>query len=262
MFWRAALRVSVMTDAAKISLRSDALRHAWRLTATARATAAVCAVLLSITAWAAPAPSAPGHGPRCVARGIGLDSQCAVNGVNLHFVDWGGNGGELILVAGLDDSARIFDELAALLTPHHRVIAVTRRGFCGSSIPADGYDAGDLARDFSEFLEAVGVKNADIVGHSMAGLELTRFAAGYHERVRRLVYLDAATDKSSLMGLWQKDPAGNRDPPPSALSSLSALTAWTEQLLKSRSPAIASNVRQCYAEGPGGLGFRNSLVLV
>jgi len=222
-----------------------------------RVTAVLWAFVLCLPAWGGPGPTVPVGQHRCTSRGIGLDSQCRVNGVNLHFVDWGGTGGDLVLVAGLDDSARVFDELAALLRQHHRVIGVTRRGFCASDMPADGYDAENLAKDFREFLDAVGVEKADIVGHSMAGLELTRFATVAPDRVRRLVYLDAATDKSSLMGLWQKDPAGNGDPPAEALSSWGALTAWTQQLLKSHSPAIAANLQQCFVAGPGGLRFRS-----
>jgi non-heme chloroperoxidase len=217
----------------------------------------LCSVVLSLPAWGGPRPSLPDGEPRCMSRGVGLDSRCLVNGVNLHFVDWGGTGGDLVLVAGLDDSARVYDELAALLRRHHRVIGVTRRGFCGSDIPPDGYSADNLAKDFREFLDAVGVEKADIVGHSMAGLELTHLAVDAPDKVRRLVYLDAATDKSPLQGLWQKDPVGNGSPPPEALSSWTTLIGWTQQLLKSHSPAIAANLHQCFVAVPGGLRFRS-----
>ena len=218
----------------------------------------LCCVVVSLAAWGGPKPSlSKAEQQHCTSRGVGLDSHCLVSGVNLHFVDWGGTGGDLVLVAGLDDSTRVYDELAALLRQHHRVIGVTRRGFCGSDIPLDGYSADILARDFREFLDAVGVEKADLVGHSMAGLELTRIAVAAPDKVRRLVYLDAATDKAPLQGLWQKDPAGDGTPPPEALSSWTALIGWTQQLLKSHSPAIAANLHQCFVPGPdGGLRFR------
>jgi non-heme chloroperoxidase len=222
-----------------------------------RCAVVLCSVALSLPAWGGAMPFLPEGQQRCASRGVGLDSQCLVNGVNLHFVDWGGTGGDLVLVAGLDDSARVYDELAALLRQHHRVIGVTRRGFCGSDMPPDGYDADNLARDFREFLDAVGVEKADIVGHSMAGLELTRLAVAAPDKVRRLVYLDAATDKSPLQGLWQKNPAGDGAPTPEALSSWTTLIGWTQQLLKSQSPAIAANLHQCFVAGPGGLRFRS-----
>jgi len=192
----------------------------------------------------------------CVSRGVGLDSECLVNGVSLHFIDWGGHGGDLLLLSGLDDSARIYDELAPLLATRHHVIAVTRRGFGHSSIAPGNYDAASLAADVKEFLGAVGMRQVDLVGHSIAGLELTRIATSEPQLVHRLVYLDAATDKSALVGLVERDPLGNRDPPASALATYDALTVWTQQVLKSHSPAIETNLRQVYDEGPNGLRFR------
>jgi non-heme chloroperoxidase len=185
-----------------------------------------------------------------------MDSECLANGVALHFVDWGGFGGDVVLLSGLDDSARIYDELAPLLATRHHVIAVTRRGFGHSSLSAGGHDAASLADDVKEFLRAIGMRRVDMVGHSIAGLELTRIATEHPELVRRLVYLDAATDKSALVGLLEKDPLGDRDPPAAALVSYDSLIAWTQQALKSHSPAIGANLRQVYDEGPNGLSFR------
>lgn len=192
----------------------------------------------------------------CVSRGVGLDSQCLANGVSLHFVDWGGQGSDLLLLAGLDDSARIYDELAPLLATQHHVMALTRRGFGHSALTPGPYDAVTLAADVKEFLGAVGMRRVDLVGHSISGLELTRIASTDPQLVRRLVYLDAATDKSALVGLLEKDPLGNRDPPASALATFDKLITWTEQALKSRSPAIEANLRQVYDAGPNGLTFR------
>lgn len=231
---------------------STALRLAPR---TLRITAGAVAALLCV-APTLPAFSANNAATACVSRGVGADSDCPVNGITVRYIDWGGHGDDLVLLAGLDDSARIYDELAPLLAKHHHVIAVTRRGFGHSSIPSAGYDAETLAKDLREFLNAVGIKIADLVGHSMSGLELTRVAISDPARVRRLVYLDAATDKSGLNGLWQKDPLGNRNPPAIALTSLAQLTLWTQQLLKSRSPAIEANLKDGFDAGPQGLVFR------
>ena len=213
-------------------------------------------VVLCLMGWLRSTPCALAAERGCAVRGVGLDSQCIVNGATLHFVDWGGHGPDLVLVTGLDDSARIFDELASLLRPHHRVIGVTRRGFCASGASSGGYDADTLARDVSGFMQAVGIVHADLVGHSMAGLELTRIAASNPDQVRRLVYLDAATDKSPIINLIQKDPAGNREPPLGALDSFTDLRVWTQELLKSKSPAIEANLRQCFISKSGHLVAR------
>ena len=56
-----------------------------------------------------------------------------------------------------------------------------------------------LAADVKEFLGAVGMRHVDLVGHSISGLELTRIASSDPQLIRRLVYLDAATDKFGHM---------------------------------------------------------------
>jgi len=219
----------------------------------------LCGLALAAAAMWGTASATPAVHPAagsCVSKGVGLDSQCLANGITIHFVDWGGHGGDLVLLAGLDDTARVYDELAPLLAAHHHVIAVTRRGYGHSSIPPGGYDSATLTADLREFLKAAGVRRADLVGHSMSGLELTRIATSDPDLVNRLVYLDAATDKSPLMGLFVKDPLGDRNPPPSALASFHTLIDWFQKLLKSHSPAIEANLRQSFDQGPTGLKFR------
>jgi non-heme chloroperoxidase len=116
----------------------------------------------------------------------------------LHYLQWGGQGDVVLLLAGLGNTAHVFDELAPLLADSFRVLALTRRGYGESACPPDGYDTDTLARDLLEFLDAVGVERAHLVGHSIAGHEITRFASLHPGRVGGIVYLDAAYDRSAL----------------------------------------------------------------
>lgn len=116
------------------------------------------------------------------------------SGVRLHYLNFGGTGDTLLLLAGSGNSAHIYDLFAPLLTDHFHVIALTRRGYGESSQPASGYDTKTLAEDILVFLDSLGVQQADIVGHSLAGVEMTRFACDHPERVKKLVFLDAAYD--------------------------------------------------------------------
>src|SRR5262249_51332232 len=76
-------------------------------------------------------------------------------------------------------------------TDRFRVIGITRRGFGRSSRPANGYDLSTRARDDIAVLDSLNIRRAVIVGHSVAGTELSALAAGYPDRVDKLVYLDA-----------------------------------------------------------------------
>jgi non-heme chloroperoxidase len=55
--------------------------------------------------------------------------------VKLEVLDWGGTGRNLVLLAGLGNTAHVFDSLGPKLAAHYHVIGITRRGFGQSSAP-------------------------------------------------------------------------------------------------------------------------------
>lgn len=120
------------------------------------------------------------------------------NGIKLHYLDWGGEGEIILFLTGLGNSAHIFDDLAPYFTDHFRVLGLTRRGHGQSDKPETGYDTGTLVEDIRQFLDLMGINRVTLVGHSLAGDEMTRFAGTYPTHVDKLIYLDAAYDHSQL----------------------------------------------------------------
>jgi len=120
------------------------------------------------------------------------------SGVKLEVVDWGGKGPTLVFLAGLQDVAHGFDYFAPRFTDRYHVIGITRRGYGASSQTATGYDIATRLADDRAVLDSLHLDQVALVGHSMAGDELTAFAGAYPERVTRLVYLDAVYDHSTL----------------------------------------------------------------
>ncbi len=131
-----------------------------------------------------------------VASGTG-DAFATVNGLRLHYIDWGGVGPSVLFLTGLGDSAHAFDALATKLTDRFHAIGLTRRGQGRSDKPESGYDPRTLADDVRAFMDVKRVERATLIGFSVAGSEMTRFAALFPSRVDRLVYLDAAEDYRS-----------------------------------------------------------------
>ena len=131
------------------------------------------------------------------------------NGVNLHYLDWGGNGPTLIFLTGMGCSAYIFNKFAPRFTDQFRVLALTRRGQGDSDIPETGYDADTLTEDIRRFMDHLHVEKAILAGHSIAGVELTHFAATYPDRVEKLVYLDALDDRRAEMAIIEQNPLRN-----------------------------------------------------
>ena len=118
----------------------------------------------------------------------------SLDGIALHYLDWGGSGEVLLFLAGGGQTAYVMGGLADRFRESHRVLALTRRGTGESDHPDEGYTIDDHASDIIAFLDEVGIARATLVGHSMAGGEMTRVAELYPSRVQRLVYLDATID--------------------------------------------------------------------
>lgn len=167
--------------------------------------------------WSEPAPP---HTTRFVT---------VAEGVKLETLDWGGSGPPVVLLPGLGGSAHVFDEFAPALTDRFHVYGITRRGNGLSSVPDKGYDLPTQVLDLLHALDGLGLTRVNLVGHSAAGEEVTRFAGEHPERVERLVYLDAAYDRTDPL----MRPSGecfNVEPPVEAdLASPASFGAWFER---------------------------------
>jgi len=120
-------------------------------------------------------------------------------GVRLEVLDWGGTGRPVVLLAGGGDTAHVYDEFAPKLTADYHVFGITRRGFGDSSKPMTGYTAHSLANDVLRVLDALKIEKPVLVGHSVAGEEMSSIGARHSERIRGLIYLDAAWDRTYVL---------------------------------------------------------------
>lgn len=113
------------------------------------------------------------------------------NNVELEVLDWGGTGRPLVLLAGLGNSAHVFDKFALKLVPKYHVYGITRRGFGESSVPDSGYSADRLGDDVLAVTDALKLNRPVLAGHSIAGEELSSIGSRHPEKVAGLIYLDA-----------------------------------------------------------------------
>jgi pimeloyl-ACP methyl ester carboxylesterase len=111
--------------------------------------------------------------------------------VRLEVLDWGGTGRPLVLLAGLGNTAHVYDDFASKLTAKYHVYGITRRGFGASSVPDAGYGADRLGDDVLTVLDSLKLTRPVIAGHSYAGSELSSIGSRYPDRVAGLVYFDA-----------------------------------------------------------------------
>jgi pimeloyl-ACP methyl ester carboxylesterase len=132
-----------------------------------------------------------------------------VNGIRLHYLDWGGEGPTVIFLTGMGCSAYIFNKFAPRFIDQFRVLALTRRGQGDSDYPETGYEAETLTEDIRLFMDCLNIEKAILAGHSLAGVELTHFAATYPTRVERLIYLDALDDRRGFPPIREQNPLRN-----------------------------------------------------
>jgi len=114
--------------------------------------------------------------------------------VRLEVLDWGGSGRTLVLLAGLGNTAHIFDKFALKLTPTYHVYGITRRGFGASTAPSPegtAYSADRLGDDVLAVITALKLNRPVLAGHSLGGEELSSVGSRHPEKVAGLIYLDA-----------------------------------------------------------------------
>ena len=128
-------------------------------------------------------------------------------GVALEMVDWGGRGTPLVFLAGLGNTAHVFDTFAPQFTDRFHVVGITRRGFGASTSAPPPDDLDTLVADVATALDSLQFEKVVFVGHSIAGEEMTRFAELHAARCAGLVYLDAAYDRTGMETLAARQPS-------------------------------------------------------
>jgi pimeloyl-ACP methyl ester carboxylesterase len=125
--------------------------------------------------------------PKCLVQFVPVEAD-----VKLEVLDWGGKGRPVVFLAALGADAHEFDEFAPKFAGTHHVYGITRRGFGGSSKPENGYSNDRLGQDVVAVIDALHLERPVLVGHSMAGMELSWVGTHHRESISGLIYLEAA----------------------------------------------------------------------
>ncbi|PNY80480.1 alpha/beta fold hydrolase [Deinococcus koreensis] len=97
-----------------------------------------------------------------------------------------GQGRPVVLIHGWPLSGRMWErQIDALRHAGYQVVAYDRRGFGQSGKTATGYDYDTFASDLNDLLGALDLRDVTLVGFSMGGGEVSRYAGLYGtERLR------------------------------------------------------------------------------
>jgi pimeloyl-ACP methyl ester carboxylesterase len=162
---------------------------------------------------------------------IDADSRfTTVEGLNVHYKR-AGTGPPVLLLHGSGSSLHSFDRVADLLSPSFDVIRPDLPGFSLTGPRPDrDYRIQTFAKTAAEFLDAIDVRAASVVGNSLGGNIAWNFALDFPQRVQRLVLINATgyPDKSLPLGLRLA-----RNPVTRALLRRMASRSATERNLRS-----------------------------
>ncbi|SRR6266568_2951915 len=177
--------------------------------------------------------------------------------VRLEVLDWGGSGKPVILLAGGGNTAHIFDEFAPKLKANCHVYGITRRGFGASSYSPLENGADRLGEDVLAVILALKLNIPVLVGHSIAGVELSSVASTHPDSIAGVVYLEAAYPYAfdNGNGPTMKQFQALQGPQPPApgepdLRSFKALQNWDAEVYGVRLPE--SEFHQTWDSTPDG----------
>ena len=122
------------------------------------------------------------------------ENYCLVGDLTLHYLEWNtaaaGGGRPIVALHGLASTAHWYERLASRLSRHYRMVAPDQRGHGQTTQAPAGYDWQTLAADVAGFMDALGLDQAAVLGHSWGGNVAINVAARFPERVSKLAMID------------------------------------------------------------------------
>src|ERR671930_1072874 len=102
-----------------------------------------------------------------------------------------GSGPPVVLVHGMVNSSRHWEQVALELADSHTVVAPDLIGHGDSATPRGDYSLGAHASVIRDLLASIGIDRASIVGHSLGGGVAMVFFYQFPQRTERLVLVSS-----------------------------------------------------------------------
>ena len=120
----------------------------------------------------------------------------SVNGLDLHYLDWGNVGAPpVVCVHGYTSSAEAFNALARQFHDRFHIVAPDVRGHGESAwSPDSAYQYRDQVADLAGLVDQLGLARFTLIGTSMGGIIAMTFAAAHAARLVGLVINDIGPD--------------------------------------------------------------------
>ena len=120
------------------------------------------------------------------------DNTVQASGMNFHYLEWGAPGNPLIVMLhGGSQQAHSWDFVSLPLSEDFHIIALDQRGHGDSDWAADeDYSLEAHQADIDGFVQAMGISDFNLIGHSMGGRNSYVWASRHPDQLRSLVIVD------------------------------------------------------------------------
>jgi pimeloyl-ACP methyl ester carboxylesterase len=135
----------------------------------------------------------------CTAQSSYQDRFLEVNGLRLHYLDWGSpTKPPFIMLHGISRVAHQFDHLASHFAADYHVIAIDMRGHGDSAWSPEGaYVVEDYAKDLEAFIAKLDLHNVTLLGNSTGGRVVQVYAGLHPDRVARIIVEDVGPERTN-----------------------------------------------------------------
>lgn len=122
---------------------------------------------------------------------------CEIGGMKICYVDEGRGDRTVLLIHGNSAGIHHWELVLGSLSQRYRCVALDLPGWGDSDKPRIDYTIPFYAKTLVQFLDKIGVDQADVVASSMGGQTAMEVALRFPQRIRRLVLADPG-------GLWNR----------------------------------------------------------
>jgi pimeloyl-ACP methyl ester carboxylesterase len=159
---------------------------------------------------------------------FGQDKFLIVNGLDLHYVEWGTPGApSLVLLHGFQSNAHTWDTFSQAMAETYHVCALDQRGHGDSAwAPSGDYASQSFVSDIAGFLEALNLAPTVLIGHSMGGRHAAMVAADHPHLAKKVVIVDTPAElPPALRAMFDQQPASNAPLQPETFATFEEVVA-------------------------------------
>jgi pimeloyl-ACP methyl ester carboxylesterase len=120
------------------------------------------------------------------------DHYINAGGLRTRFWDLGAGKPPVVLLHGLGASAEVWLHNIDALAVNHRVVVPDLAGFGLSARPSPAFSPLDYTAFLDDFMTALNIEHASLVGQSLGGAIALKYALQFPEKVEKLVLADCA----------------------------------------------------------------------